>query len=342
MSKTTFRVFAAALFITGFFQLPLAAQQGQAANQGEQRFKESKAAQAHVASAMAIAKSDLIEEAQYLCTWQGPQRPAELRQQAGLPPIPDQQIEPARIFDNLYYIGFNDVGAWALTTSEGIILIDSLNTPEEAEKVLIPGMQKVGLDPKQIKYVILGHGHFDHFGGAPYLQTTYKARVAMGGPDWDLIARPPAANAPPQQRNRPLPTRDIVVTGEQMITLGDTTVKMILTPGHTPGSIAILFPIKERGRQYSALILNGGFTVTDRKQFDTLKHVIDVAKKQKTVALLQSHPGMVGDTLAAMETRRKNPAAPNPFFYEEARFARFTNIITECAEARLIVSGDSQ
>jgi len=320
---------------------PVAAQQRgqQTTNEEEQRFKQSKGAQERVAAAMAIAKPDLVQEAQYLCTWQGPQRPAELRQQARLPAIPDHQIEPVRIFDNLYYIGFNDVGAWALTTSEGIILFDSLNTPEEAEKVLISGMQKVGLDPKQIKYVILGHGHFDHFGGAPYLQRTYKARVAMGAPDWDLIARPPAANAPQQQRNRELPTRDIAVTGEQTVTLGDTTVTMILTPGHTPGSIAIIFPIKERGRQYSALILNGGFTVSDRKQFDTLKRVIDVAKKQKTAALLQSHPGMVGDTLAAMDTRRKNPAAPNPFFYEETRFARYLNIVTECAEARLLASG---
>src|SRR2546425_6160986 len=90
---------------------------------------ESKEAQAHVAAAMAIAKPDLLQEAANLCSARGPQRPAVLRQEAGLPPVPRETLEPTRIFDNLYYIGFDS--AWALTTSQGIIVIDSLNTPDE-------------------------------------------------------------------------------------------------------------------------------------------------------------------------------------------------------------------
>ena len=41
-----------------------------------------------------------------------------------------------------------------------------------------------GLDPAQIKYVIVQHGHFDHFGGAQYLQDKYKARILMAAEDW--------------------------------------------------------------------------------------------------------------------------------------------------------------
>src|SRR5437667_7069689 len=117
----------------------LAQQRGQPpAALTEKQWLESKEAQAHVAAAMAIAKPDLLQEAANLCSARGPQRPAVLRQEAGLPPLPTQTIEPTKIFDNFYYIGFNTVGAWALTTSQGIIVIDSLNTPEEAEKILIP------------------------------------------------------------------------------------------------------------------------------------------------------------------------------------------------------------
>src|SRR2546426_10659114 len=184
----------------------LAQQRGQQpAALSDKQWLESKEAQAHIAAAMAIAKPDLLQEAANLCSARGPQRPAVVRQEAGLPPIPDVEIEPARIFDNLYYIGFNDVGAWALTTSQGIILIDSLNTPEEAEKVLIPGMKKLGLDPRRIKEVIIGHGHFDDFGGTPYLQRTYKPQVLMAGADWDFIL-------PAPQRNRELPVRDLSIT----------------------------------------------------------------------------------------------------------------------------------
>src|SRR5438093_5010538 len=200
----------------------------------EKQWLESKEAQAHVTAAMAIAKPDLLQEAANLCSARGPQRPAVLRQEAALPPVSRETREPARIFDNLYYIGFDTVGAWALTTSQGIIVIDSLNTPEEGEKVLIPGMQKAGLDPKQIKYVIIGHGHFDHFGGSSYLQKTYSAHVLMSGQDWDFIL------TQPQRPGTPLPTRDIVVTDGQKLTLGDTTITMMVKPGHTPGALAIL------------------------------------------------------------------------------------------------------
>ena len=62
------------------------------------------------------------------------------------------------------------------------------------------------------------------------------------------------------------------------------------------------------------------------------------AKKQKAVALLNGHPGLFGDTLAWMETRRQKPDAPNPFFYGEARFGRYINIIDECARARVMTT----
>src|SRR3989454_11618645 len=171
MLKRLLATFLVAACTGAAFQILAAKRRGQQpAGLTEKQWQESKEAQAHVTKAMAIAKPDLLTEAGNLCSARGPQRPAVLRQEAGLPPVPRQTLEPTKIFDNLYYIGFNDIGAWALTTSQGIIVIDSLYTPEDAEKVLIPSMQKAGLDPKQIKYVVIGHGHFDHFGGSSYLQ----------------------------------------------------------------------------------------------------------------------------------------------------------------------------
>ncbi|PYS35035.1 MAG: hypothetical protein DMG14_27985 [Acidobacteria bacterium] len=163
MLKRVLATFVVAACIGAALHINLVAQQRgqQPTNLTEKQWLESKEAQAHVTAAMAIAKPDLLEEAANLCSARGPQRPAVLRQEAGLPPVPRQTLEPTKIFDNLYYVGFNDAGAWALTTSQRIIVIDSLNTPEEAEKILIPGMEKAGLDPKQIKYVVIVHGHFD-------------------------------------------------------------------------------------------------------------------------------------------------------------------------------------
>jgi hypothetical protein len=106
------------------FQVSLGAQQrGQPpANLTERQWLDSREAQAHVTAAMAIAKPDLLPEAANLCSARGPQRPAVLRQEAALPTVPRQTLEPTKIFDNLYCIGFNHIGAWALKTSQGIIV----------------------------------------------------------------------------------------------------------------------------------------------------------------------------------------------------------------------------
>jgi metallo-beta-lactamase class B len=54
--------------------------------------------------------------------------------------------EPARVFDNLYFVGGKLHSAWAMTTSDGIILIDTIY-PYNSEELIIGGMQKLGLDP---------------------------------------------------------------------------------------------------------------------------------------------------------------------------------------------------
>ena len=94
--------------------------------------------------------------------------------------------EPAKVFDNLYFVGGKVHSSWALTTREGIILIDTIY-PYNSEELIIGGMQKVGLDPKNIKYVLISHAHTDHIGGAEMLQNRYGVRVVMGGPDWDMV-----------------------------------------------------------------------------------------------------------------------------------------------------------
>jgi len=294
---------------------------------------ESKQAQQHVAAAMALAKSDLVAEAKAFCTPTGPQREALARQAAGLPPIPDRVLEPIRIFENLYYIGFNDVGAWAIPTSAGIILFDSLNNGDEARDILVPGLKKVGLDPAQIKYVIMAHGHADHYGGGLYLQNTYHPRILMGAPDWDTVV---ASTRP----DRPQMKRDMDVTDGQTITLGDTTVTLVLTPGHTPGTITMLFPVKHRGRTHTAMLFGGSPSPT-LESLAAGEHVFnDFAKKQNAESALGSHPGIQMNTLPLMEKlQQQYPTGAHPLLMGPERFGRYLSIMLECGRARLAASG---
>src|SRR5258706_2244571 len=114
-------------------------------------------------------------------------------------PVPAARKLPSqpavKAFDQFYYLGINTVSAWALNTSEGIILFDTLNNTEEAAQYIEGGLRHVGLDPARIKYIVLTHGHGDHFGGAKYLQQKYHARVLMSAIDWDIILRDAASGS---------------------------------------------------------------------------------------------------------------------------------------------------
>ena len=92
----------------------------------------------------------------------------------------DPLIAPTKVFDNVYAIGRSGTTVWAITTSAGIVLIDA-GYADQLETVLLPGLKAVGLDPNNVRYILLGHGHGDHFGGAGVLPGQGCARRAVGG-----------------------------------------------------------------------------------------------------------------------------------------------------------------
>jgi metallo-beta-lactamase class B len=318
-------------------QAPVAAQRGGGARPPvfptKDQFAASAEAQKHVAAARTIAGRDLQTEFANTCSSTGPQRAALARQDAGLPPLKDYTVEPTKIFDNVWFMGMASQGAFVITTSQGLILIDTLNTTEEARDILVPGMQKVGLDPAQIKYIVLSHGHpgqTDHTGGANYLQRTYHPRVMMAKEDWD-------ATLPAQRPERPLATRDMDITHGQKLTLGDTTLTFTIVYGHTPGSLGIFMPVKWHGEPHVVWLHGGGLQHPNRDSLNRLESVLtDYALKMNTENILNAHPGIYQDTLADMDTIRKNPQGPNPLLLGKDRAARYWKMMDECATARVI------
>ena len=168
--------------------------------------------------------------------------------------VPDRATwyaRPYKVFDNLYFIGTRIHSAWALTTSDGIIVIDTL-FDYAIEPEMVEGLTALGLDPRNIKYVVISHAHGDHDQGAALLQSRYGAKVVMGEADWDSTLQR-AATAPGG-----VPKRDIAVgPGGLKLKLGDTTVDIIATPGHTPGTLSYFFPVKDGSRTLTVAYAGG-------------------------------------------------------------------------------------
>jgi len=164
-----------------------------------------------------------------------------------------QKVEPFKVFDNLYYVGPGYVSVWLLTTPEGNVLFDSAQEPYV--DFVIGNIRKVGVDPKTIKYIILSHGHLDHFGGAAKIQEVSGARVVAVDEDWKMIeeagSRPGRGGAPAPR----VPKRDMVVKEGDTLAVGGQTFRFHQTPGHTPGVLTTEgITVYDGGKPYKAIV----------------------------------------------------------------------------------------
>ena len=290
---------------------------------------------AHIEAASEIAGTDVTAPFDFFCI------PGNARANSRTAP----ELEPVQLFDNLYAAGNSETVVHAITTSEGIILIDS-GYPDRVETVLVPGLIELGLDPADVKYVLLGHGHGDHYGGASYFQDRYGARVGTMAVDWDLIDE---ARASADTDGPAPPTRDLVLTEGEPVTLGGTSVTPVSIPGHTQGSLAYIFPVTDGGTPHMAglfggtILTLGRITTPGLQQYvGSIEHFLEVAVEMNVDVEVQNHaifdetPGRLA-SLAA-----RSAGDPHSFVMGTDRYVRFWNVISECIQAEIVRRGDAE
>jgi metallo-beta-lactamase class B len=261
------------------------------------------------------------------------------RRAGGAPQTPARETwyaEPVKVFDNLYYVGMTEYSAWAITTSEGIIVLDAIYDYSVEDEVT-GGLKKLGLDPTTIEYVIVSHGHADHAAGAKYLQDTYGAKLVMSAADYDLVEK---------QNPSWKPKRDIVATDGMALTLGDTTLTLYLTPGHTLGTISTIVPLRDGARRHTAAAWGGTrFNFgPNREQLamyaKSAERFRDVAGSAKADVLLSNHTEFDGSKTKLPAVRARKAGAPHPYVVGNDTVKRYLTIANECAQAA--VAGVSQ
>jgi len=273
-----------------------------------------------------------------------------------------------RFLDNAWLFGADGLGMVAVRSPDGLLVFDTMTSPEEFEQYVLKEMPAAGLDPRDITYVFLGHYHNDHTGGANVIRKLApNAKFVMGEPDARIVdvgradllngrepdrsvsfARGPRPTTPEglaalrDSRLRALPELvDIRVTAQPGLKTGvlpiqvgpQTRVVTVLNPGHTPGQLSVIVPVEHQGRVHKLLVFSGNDQPAEAAQYAiSTDYLRSVAATEGADVFINTHPYQSA-LFYHLRRLQADPAAPNPLIMGTAGVDRYLAIFANCQRA---------
>lgn len=240
-----------------------------------------------------------------------------------------QRVAPFQVFDNLYYVGAKWVAAWLLETDQGLILFDTLYG--DLTDIAIDGIRELGMDPNDIRYVVVTHAHYDHIGGAKRMQDEFGAVVLMTEEDWQMVEEDPI------YREYPKPMRHLTVTNNGTVNLGRTGLRFVKTPGHTPGVASTRFTVYDDGFPFQAFMFGGvGLNFEGVERTETYIESVKRLQRMGDIEVNIPNHAASGEVFERYERlKEREEGEPHPFVDPEGYSAWLDELLV-AAEAKLV------
>lgn len=210
--------------------------------------------------------------------------------------------DPFPISDNLFFVGNLWCSSHLIDTGEGLILLD---TPcASGLPGLINNISKLGYRTSDIRYIVVSHAHTDHYGAVAALKYMTGAKTFIGRVDGEDIRRPPEYLVRMNQSfgyYNEFFTPDVEVEDGDIIELGNTSIRCVLTPGHTRGVMSHFWQTYVDGKPKKVGIYGGaGFLALAKSSLEAngqplyLREVfvqsIDKVWDEEVDIMLGNHP----------------------------------------------------
>ena len=259
-----------------------------------------------------------------------------------------QKMEPYKAFDNVYYVGICWVSAWLLTSERGHVLVDTLYGSHTGQ--LLDKVRALGFDPKDIKLVVITHGHNDHAGGAAQIRSLLdpQTRFAMTREGWREAAEV-AAQSAAGPRPWTMIEPDLMLNDGQILTAGDVAIQAFETPGHTMGTASFAYDARDGARRYRAFTI-GGLALNAVRSPEQVEAFIASVKRIRALTEdttrpielhLTTHAFSTGLTEAKELLKTRKPDDPHPLV-DLLGFRRQLDELQTAAEKRLVLEREKK
>ena len=234
----------------------------------------------------------------------------------------------AQIFDDLLIISQKETNCFVLKTTEGLVVIDAIWPSAEGFHAIVNSIKGIGWNPDSISKLILTHGHVDHTGCGKWLVEKYHAGTYLSKTD-DIFWK-----EHPVKADRPETWKDyginVYVQGGDTIISGDKAIKVYATPGHTPGCLSYIFPVKEDGEVHMAALWGGTtppWTRNGIEQYLTsLDYFMGEAQKEKVDVALSNHTSVDNGLERIAYSKKRMAYMPNIYIIGQNGFQKYCQV----------------
>ena len=196
-------------------------------------------------------------------------------------------MEPFRIVGNIHYVGAVNIASYLIATPEGHILMDTGTTTMHQQ--IVSNIAKLGFKPTDVRIMLSGHAHFDHIEGHAAMKAATGARVMAMKGDAEALARGVDTSALGASGWAPVKVDRVLQDGDT-VTLGGTTLRAVLSAGHTQGATTWFTSVEDRGRRYTVAFFGANLPNDGVPLLDNPRHKTVVEDTRRTLARLKAEP----------------------------------------------------